>query len=175
MKYEKLFLISISSCSYHSKAGICSGIAVSPRSPPISHLLFADDCFVFPHFDVYEVWCLKWFLDAYCDQAGQKINLRKSEIYVSTNMTQSDINLLSQILEIKVVAKPGVYLGASLDFSVRKGDVFNSVLQKMFNKMQGLKTPTLALPGRTVEVFWLNILSVLSLSISSRPFGLLPT
>lgn len=95
MKFEQLFLIRISSCSYHSKAGICRGIAVVLVLPP-SHLLFVDDCFIFSQFDVSEVWCLKWFLDAYSDQAGQKINMRKSEIYVSPNMTQSDINLLSQ-------------------------------------------------------------------------------
>lgn len=26
---------------------VCKGIQVSPREPPISHLLFADDCFIF--------------------------------------------------------------------------------------------------------------------------------
>lgn len=57
---------------------ICRGISVSSRSPRISHLMFADDCYIFMEHNVEHAWCLKWVLDVYCQQAGQKINFNKS-------------------------------------------------------------------------------------------------
>lgn len=62
---------------------ICKGIAVtvSPHSPHISHLLFADDCFLFMEIDIEHAWCLMWLLDIYCKQAGQRVNFSKSELF----------------------------------------------------------------------------------------------
>lgn len=46
---------------------VCRGVAVSPRSPRISHLLFADDCFIFMENGMDHAWCLKLLLDIFCD------------------------------------------------------------------------------------------------------------
>lgn len=45
---------------------VCRGIAVSSRAPRISHLLFADDCFIFMENNMDHAWCLKLLLDIYC-------------------------------------------------------------------------------------------------------------
>lgn len=74
--------------------GVCRGIAVSPRSPRISHLLVADDCFIFMEHNVDHAWCLKWVLDVYRQLAGQKVNFSKSVLFVSPNLCKDDLHAL---------------------------------------------------------------------------------
>lgn len=90
-----------------ASANVCRGISVSSRSPCISHLLFADDCFIFMEYLKEHAWCLKWVLDIYCQQAGQRINFNKSELFVSPNMSVEDRNTLSSIFGVKEVEKTG--------------------------------------------------------------------
>ena len=52
--------------SFLNDNGICKGVAISKLSPPVSHFLFADDCFIFNRFKPEDVWILKWVLSAYC-------------------------------------------------------------------------------------------------------------
>lgn len=63
-----------------------------------------------------EVWCLQWFLSAFCDQSGLHINFQKSELYSSPNMPNHVKNWLASLLGVKLVVQPGVYLGANLGF-----------------------------------------------------------
>lgn len=55
-----------------SNSNICKGVAVSPHSPPISHLFFADGSFFFLNFNAKEVICLKETIEKYCSFAGAK-------------------------------------------------------------------------------------------------------
>lgn len=110
---------------------ICKGVAVSPRSPRVSHLFFADDSFFFMEFDASHVVFFKWLLDEYCRLAGQKINLDKSEIFASPNLSLEMKGSLFNVLGIKVVEKSGVYLGADLGFSRRKGGIFQRALERI--------------------------------------------
>lgn len=74
---------------------ICRGISVSRRPPPISHLLLADDGYLFMENNLDHAWSLKWVLDLYCSQAGQNVNFFKSELFLSRpNMAGSDIGRL---------------------------------------------------------------------------------
>lgn len=49
---------------------ICKGVAVSLRSPRVSHLFFADDSFFFMESDASHVVFFKWLLEEYCRLAG---------------------------------------------------------------------------------------------------------
>lgn len=54
-------------------------------------------------FKLEHVWCLKWLLDDYCAQAGQKINYGKSELFVSPNMRKEDVDKIVSILVFVVL------------------------------------------------------------------------
>lgn len=85
---------------------------------------FVDDSFFFMEFDDHHVQRFKWLLDEYRYLAGQKVNFSKSEIVVSPNFKADKRDFLPMTLGVKIVEKPGVYLGADLDFTRRKGELF---------------------------------------------------
>lgn len=61
---------------------------------------------------------MRWILDTSCAFAGQRINKGKSELFVSPMVHRV---FLTHVFGIKIVDRPGVYLGADLDFTKRKG------------------------------------------------------
>ncbi|KAL3038105.1 hypothetical protein AAZX31_01G111300 [Glycine max] len=65
------------------------GIKVARGAPIISHLLFADDCFMFFRASSQEADHMKFILNMYETTSGQTLNLQKSEAYFSGNVDQS--------------------------------------------------------------------------------------
>jgi hypothetical protein len=63
--------------------GNLHGIKICRKTPTISHLLFADDCFLFFKATVNEATVLKNILSVYEAASSQAINLHKSEFYCS--------------------------------------------------------------------------------------------
>lgn len=112
--------------------------------------MFADDCYIF--MDVEHAWCLKWILDVYCKQAGQKINFHKSELFTSPNMSSQEVSNLKCIFGVKCVERPGVYLGANMEFSMRKNSIFGRILQRVGSKLASWKAPLLTFPSRLILV-----------------------
>ncbi|XP_058217176.1 uncharacterized protein LOC131328056 isoform X2 [Rhododendron vialii] len=51
----------------------------------------------------------------------QRINFNKSELFTSPNMRSPEVFNLKRIFGVRNVDRPGIYLGASMDFSSRKG------------------------------------------------------
>lgn len=129
---------------------VCEGISICRNAPIISYLLFADDCFIFMIFRMEEVWCLKWFLKAFCHQSGLRINFLKSDLYVSPNMSPAHKFFLSDCLGIKLIEKPWTYVGATLDFSGGKGRLLSQILHHFKSKLFGWKHNLLSFAGRCV-------------------------
>jgi hypothetical protein len=77
----------------------------------VSHLLFADGCFLFCRANVAEVNRLLIILHTYEHASGQKINLSKSEVFISRNMSQAAQEDLAGILGVRHVLGTGIYLG----------------------------------------------------------------
>jgi len=61
------------------------GTMICTDAPVISHLLFADDCFLFFRACECEAVCMKNILATYEEASGQAINLLKSESFCSRN------------------------------------------------------------------------------------------
>jgi hypothetical protein len=83
--------------------GDLHGVRICRGAPEVSHLLFADDCFLFCRANVAEVNELMRILQIYEQASGQEINLVKSEVYISRNMSQAAKEDLSLILGVKHV------------------------------------------------------------------------
>jgi len=89
---------------------ICGGV------PPVSHLLFADDCFLF--FKSKERQVMQNIITMYEETSGQAISLPKSEIYYSRNFHDALKNNITNIMGVHAYFIPGVH--ASLIFSFLK-------------------------------------------------------
>jgi hypothetical protein len=61
--------------------GDIHGARICRGAPEVSHLLFADDCFLFCRASVAEVTRLPSILHTYEKASGQEINLSKSEVF----------------------------------------------------------------------------------------------
>ncbi|GAU47702.1 hypothetical protein TSUD_190310 [Trifolium subterraneum] len=98
--------------------GDLHGVRICRGAPEVSHLLFANDCFLFCRANVAEVNELMRILHTYKTTSGQEVNLVKSEVFISRNMSQAAKEDLSRILGVKLVLGTGIYLG--LPSMVRK-------------------------------------------------------
>ena len=65
---------------------ILTGTKVCRQAPSVSHLLFADDCFLFFKANEDQAHVMKDIFSTYELASGQAISLRKSEIYCSRNV-----------------------------------------------------------------------------------------
>ena len=90
------------------------GIKLSRGSPPISHLLFADDCFIFFRTNVRAFRAIKQILKEFYWLWGQNINCNKSELFVSPNWTHLKRRWFGGILGRKCTSKPSKYLGIKI-------------------------------------------------------------
>jgi hypothetical protein len=57
--------------------GSLLGVKVCRNAPIVSHLLFADDCFLFCRADSVEATILKNILITYAEASGQLVNFQK--------------------------------------------------------------------------------------------------
>jgi hypothetical protein len=76
--------------------GDIHGAKICRNAPTISHLLFADDCFLFFRATKREALTMKHILNTYEGASGQTINLQKSEIFYSRNVQRRWIELKKQ-------------------------------------------------------------------------------
>lgn len=70
------------------------GIKISRSFPPISHLFFADDSFFFTRACESEAEAITYILTSYELASGQQINLEKSEVSFSRNVSLNMQNIL---------------------------------------------------------------------------------
>lgn len=83
---------------------------------------------------------------------GTKINFHKSELFTSPNMSSQEVSNLKCIFGVKCVERPRVYLGANMDFSMRKSSIFGRILERVGSKLALWKAPLLAFPSRLILV-----------------------
>ena len=63
------------------------GIKIGRSTQPLTHLLFADNSFLFLKNDTKSITAIQSTLAWYCSLSGQSLNLDKSELFCSPNMT----------------------------------------------------------------------------------------
>ena len=77
------------------------------NAPTISHLLFADDCFLFSRADDNEAQVMKNILHTYELASGKAINLPKSEVFFSSVLPSPLKETITNILGVRAVMGTG--------------------------------------------------------------------
>lgn len=118
------------------------------NSPDLSHMCFADDLILVAEASQHQVTSIKTILQQFCDQSGQKINLRKSQVWFSGNVTEDAALALSHDLGVNITKDLGKYLGVPMLHQRMSKHSFSYLLDKMRKKLTGRKAKTLSFTGR---------------------------
>ena len=82
-----------------------------------THLLFADDSLLFFKRDNKTLANIQQILRWYCSISGQCVNLAKSNLFYSPNISREDQEALVASLQVNLVKAPSKYLG--MNFMLR--------------------------------------------------------
>lgn len=93
-----------------------AGVSIACSAPKVSHLFFADDSLIFLKATATEFGCFKAILTDYECVSGQCINLDKSVVCFSENVSRDTKSYLGSILHIRIVDNLGSSLGLPSSF-----------------------------------------------------------
>lgn len=114
----------------------------------MSHLFFADDCLIFARASVEEADCLMKVIRAYEQASCQLVNLDKSEISFSRNVSDTSMVMIWNRMRVKVVTVHDKYLGLPTVIGRSKKVVFASIQERVWRKLQDWKGKSLSRAGK---------------------------
>lgn len=140
-------------------------------APVVSHLFFADDCFLFFRANREEARIIKSILAIYGAASGQKVNFNKSSISFSRNTRADSIASACNILEIKATTYHGIYHGLPSAVGRNKFEAFRFIKDGVWHRLESwsgrllsragkeimLKMVAQALPNYTMNLFLLPL------------------
>lgn len=135
-----------------SSSGLIHGCQISPTAPVISHLLFADDSFLFFRGTTEEALNIKELLINYEQSSGQCVNFQKSGIHFSANVNAGKRAEISQILGVSNDIRDSKYLGLPSMVGRSKKRVFNYVKEAAGKRIQGWQAKPISQGGKTVLI-----------------------
>lgn len=107
--------------------GLYHGCKISRGAPIVSHLLFADDAFLFFRATTNECRSVKSLLKKYKTASGQAVNFTKSSVLFSANISEDRQRDLCTTLEVQEQVEDCLYLGMPLLLSQGKKKAFEFI------------------------------------------------
>jgi hypothetical protein len=101
----------------------------------MSHILFVDDCFLFCRANITEVYQFLRILHTYEKVYGQEINLSKSEVFISCNMSHVAKEDLSDNLGVQHVLGTCTYLGLPYMIGRSRKSTFSYIKDCIWKRM----------------------------------------
>ncbi|KAK2410765.1 hypothetical protein QL285_046110 [Trifolium repens] len=132
--------------------GDIHGVKICRGAPIVSHLLFADDCFLFCRSTISETSKLMEILKIYEMASGQEINLSKSEVFFSRNLSIAAQEDLSNIMGVKHVLGTGTYLGLPSMVGRSKKETFAYIKDRIWKRINGWRSRPLSRAGKEVMI-----------------------
>lgn len=133
-----------------ARKGTIHGIAVSRGAPMVTHLFFADDCFLFCRANSLECHILKDILDEFACVSGQAINYQKSSVAFSGNVDTETKEVTSEILGIDMGKVSGKYLGLPSLVGRRKREILGFIKDRVVGRIRSWNSRFLSLAGREI-------------------------
>ncbi|CAL1384061.1 unnamed protein product [Linum trigynum] len=117
--------------------GKLEGVNVAPQAPRISHLFFANDSYLFLRGSLTQCENLIDVLNEYEELSGQRVNLEKSAVCFSKNVSIPDQEFLAQILGVSAVGVQDKYWGLPTLIAQSKMATFRFVEERLMAILQG--------------------------------------
>ncbi|XP_010463221.1 PREDICTED: uncharacterized protein LOC104743884 [Camelina sativa] len=148
---------------------LITGIKVANKSPPITHLLFADDSLFFCKEDKEQCGVILDILRQYEAASGQQINFDKSSVQFGHMVDVDNKTELQGVLGITNLGRMGSYLGLPESLGRSKTKVFSFVRDRLQGWTNGwsarllskggkemmIKSVATAVPTFVMSCFWL--------------------
>ena len=121
----------------------------SCRSAPlITHLFFANGSLLFTRANLLEAQRVLDILNIYKATSGQVVNVDKSEVSYSRNVSENMKNALQQSLGFNAVETHEHYLGLPTFVGRSKKAVFLSIPKRVWKKLKGWKEKFISKAGK---------------------------
>jgi hypothetical protein len=134
------------------RRGNIHGCKVTKSALDISHLIFADDSFLFFRATDEEANIIKNYLHIYEITLGQKVNYNKSSIVFSPNTKTTTQDSICNILSVNKVWDHGKYLCAPSLIGRNKKDVFSFIKEKVWKRLNGWQAKFFSRAGKEVLI-----------------------
>ncbi|XP_038717940.1 uncharacterized protein LOC120011012 [Tripterygium wilfordii] len=149
-----LFLLCAEGFSHLVRRAMASralhGISICRGAPPISHLLFADDSLLFCKANLSEADEVLNLFALYERISGQSINLEKSSVHFSENISIHDQLALRYRLRMLGLHEDAKYLGLPALVTRSRKAMFSYIKERVWRKVSGWKEKFLSQAGRGV-------------------------
>jgi hypothetical protein len=132
--------------------GDLTGTAICRGAPRVTHLLFADDCFLFFKACERQAQTMKNILSMYEAASRQSISLPKSEIYYSRNVSHVLKQSITAIMGVQAVLGTGKYLGLPSIIGRNRTTVFAFIKNRVWKKINSWSSKCLSKAGREVMI-----------------------
>uniref|UniRef100_A0A803QS69 Reverse transcriptase domain-containing protein n=1 Tax=Cannabis sativa TaxID=3483 RepID=A0A803QS69_CANSA len=147
------------------------GCKVANGASVVSHMLFADDSFLYCKATHEEVSHIIHLLDSFAKASGQRVNFYKSTVFYSSNTTPIVRNSICQRLGIHEVDDRSKYLGLPSTIGRNRKAIFSYLSDKVQKRIQSwdnkflsragkevlIKSVVQALPAYTMNVFLIPV------------------
>lgn len=151
-----LFLIFVEALSNSiNKAAIegrIHGSQICHNAPSVTHLLFADDIFLFFPVNNEETATVKNLQNEYESFSGQSVNFQKSGVFFSANINHDKRKELSDVLAVHNSIQNGKYLGLPSLVGRSRKRVFEFVKDKVWRRVQSWSAKSVSRAGKSVLI-----------------------
>ena len=145
-----VFYSALCKLAIDTKSGV--GVGISPRTPTIPCLLFADDSLLFCKIKFASCIKLKQVMNEFCKLSGQLNNLHKLSVVVSRNASTFQKQIVAAVFNIPQRESLGKYLDYPMFQGKSKASTFSDILGKATARMESWKANSLSNVGRAVLI-----------------------
>ena len=157
--------------NHYESAGLLHGVRIARGAPHLTHLFFADDCFLFFKAIPQEAQVLKTILSLYGAVSGQRVNYNKSSISFSANVHYAVAHSICSLLEVQGTVNHGSYLVIPSYIGRSKLAALSYIRDRVWRRLQSwnqkllsragkeilLKTVAQAMPNYAMNIFLLPL------------------
>lgn len=125
-------------------------IKLTPKSPPISHLFFADDLLLFTKADLGSCKNLLEAVNLFSISSGKVINFNKSGLFFSKKDHSRHQGIICRMMKIKKINIKDTYLGVPLFVGRSKLKSFDNIIEKMEHRVKNWLAKVLSQSSKIV-------------------------
>ncbi|KAM6568954.1 hypothetical protein CsatB_016939 [Cannabis sativa] len=129
-----------------------TGCRVARGAPMVSHMLFADDSYVFCKANDFESQNVMRLLHSYEIASGQQVNFAKSSVFFSKNTSEAIRDRLCGVMGLSAASNDSFYLGLPCIMGRNKNAILGFLKDKMRKRIFSWETKFLSKAGKEVLI-----------------------